>query len=139
MNKSGSNAFLLVVVVALSLPAYAQQGESAPVQVATLHLDKGVVMTSTGGEFVSSGTGQQLNTGERLMVTKDSSATVVYSNHCRRTYDTPGVYTIEADCKAAVALGGAGTTAAIVVGAVAAGVFVNNINDSGNNSQPISR
>ena len=139
MNRSGLNAILFGLVAALSLSAYAQQSEPAPAQVATLHLDKGVVMTSTDGEFVTSGTGQQLRTGERLMVSKDSSATVVYNDHCRRTYDSPGVYTIEADCKAATALGGAGTTAAIIAGVIAAGVIVNNIDDNGNNNQPISR
>ncbi len=119
-----------------ALPAFAQ-GEKQDKVVATLQLDKGVVMTSTGGEYASGTQGQELHSGERLMVTQDGAATVVYNDHCKRTYDKPGVYKIEDDCKAAVWITGGEAAAAIVGGVVAVGVVAHNIHDK--NKQPISR
>ena len=90
--------------------------------VATLEVDKGVIMTSTGGEFAKANTGEKLIKEERLMVAKDSSATVVYDDHCKKTYDEPGVYKIDANCKV-VAWWGVGAAIAV---AAAVGVVVNN-------------
>ncbi|MFC5489974.1 hypothetical protein [Dokdonella soli] len=125
-----------VVVAAISLPTYAQQ-DLQDSNLPTLQVNKGVVMSSTGGDFVTVATGKQLTKDERLMVTKDSSATVIYKHHCQLAYDKPGVYTIEDECRAGVLPGGAGTVAIVVADVVAAGVIVDNL--SNNDSQPISR
>ena len=134
MNKLTSKTLLCSALALLSLAAVAQPSDQDKT-VATLEVNKGVVMTSTGGEFVSANTGEKLIKDERLMVSKDSSATVVFNDHCKRTYDEPGVYKIDADCKA-VAWWGTGATVAAIAVAVAIGVVVNNNND---NNPPISR
>ncbi|HEY6941833.1 hypothetical protein [Dokdonella sp.] len=116
---------------------------------ATLEVQRGVVMTSRGGEFATAHSGQSLRAGERVMVTKDGAATIVFGN-CRRTYDRPGVYTVGEGCDALAAgttagaggFGGAGTggTAAFVAAtAVAAGVIAHNINTDAEPEAPISR
>jgi hypothetical protein len=134
MNKLTSKTLLCSALALLSLAAVAQPGDQDKT-VAKLEVNKGVVMTSTGGEFVTANTGENLIKDERLMVSKDSSATVVYNDHCKRTYDEPGVYKIDADCKA-VAWWGTGATVAAIAAAVVVGVVVNNNN---NNNPPISR
>jgi hypothetical protein len=131
MGKLTNCALLLCL---FALPAFAQ-GEGEPKPVATLQVDKGVVMTSTGGEYLTGASGQQLIADERVMVTQGSSATIVYSEHCKRTFDTPGVYTVDPDCKKAVAWFN-GTTAAIGA-AVVAGVII--ANRGHHKPPPISR
>lgn len=116
---------------------------------ATLEVERGVVMTSSGGEFVTASNGQSLRAGERVMVTKDGAATVVFGS-CRRTYDRPGVYTVGEGCDALAGAGSGGTggfsgagtggTAAFVAAtAVAAGVIAHNINTDADVEAPISR
>ena len=59
---------------------------------------------------------------ERLMITQGGSATIVYNNHCKRTYDQPGVYKIPGSCKVIAYLpptGGNGLGTLAVVGGVA--------------------
>lgn len=137
MSKFALKAVALGIAMALLMPAYAQQGGQDKNAVATLQVNKGVVMTSTGGEFASGVTGQELVTDERLMVTKDSSATVVYNDHCKRTYDDPGVYKIDANCKAAAWLfGGSATEVAIIAGGVIGGIIIYN---HGHHHHPMSR
>lgn len=142
------------VAIAASAAASAQETSSA-----TLEVDRGVVMTSRGGEFVTAHSGQALSVGERLMVSRDAAATVVYGD-CRQTYSSPGVYTVGESCKTVAAAGfgagsgsvaasastsafaGAGfggTAAFVAAGAVAAGVIAHNISDNGDNETPISR
>ncbi len=148
MYKLALNAMMFGVIAALSLPAYAQESGQVKTEVktqvktqddtvATLRVNKGVVMSSTGGEFVTASTGEQLIKDERLMISKDSSATVVFNDHCQRTYDEPGVYKIDADCKAVVWFGGPRAVAFVIASVVATGVIVHNIN--GHNPRPISR
>jgi hypothetical protein len=149
MIKVIPRTVVFVVLAALSLPVYAQGDQDKTDQdktVATLQVNKGVVMTSTGGEFVSATTGESLIKDERLMVSKDSSATVVYSDHCQRTYDDPGVYKIDANCKAAAVLGsGAAAAVGIVAGVIVTGIIVDSNkchhHEGENNSchHPISR
>lgn len=121
-------ASLLIASLALTASANALAADAD----ATLLVDRGSVMTSQGGEFATAQSGQLLASGDRLMVTEGSAATVVYANECRRQYTTPGVYVIEEDCQlvaAAMRNGAAnGATGAGVdwpaVGMVAAGVAV---------------
>ena len=116
----------------VSFAAFAQSPEPAQEKtVAKLRVNKGVVMTSKGGEFATGTTGEELIKDERLMVTKDSSATVIFNDHCQHTYDDPGVYKIDADCKAIAWWGGA-TAALIVAGAVAVDEVVKVVEDNGN-------
>ncbi len=99
MRQFGSNAVLIALSAAMSLPTYAQpvvQGSDMP----TLHATTGVVMANAGAQFVPAASGARLSPDQRLMVSNDSSAAVVYKNNCQRTYDKPGVYTIEPGCNA---------------------------------------
>lgn len=140
---------IAVAAIAASITAVAQDAS------ATLEVGRGVVMTSSGGEFVTAHSGQRLGAGERVMVSKDASATVVFGT-CRRTYDRPGVYAVGEGCSA-VAAAGAGTTGNVASGggfggagvggtaafvaatAVAAGVIAHNINSDNDGEAPISR
>ena len=79
-------------------------------------------MTSQGGEFATANSGQVLVVGERLMVSENSSATVVYGNDCKREYTAPGVYVIDATCVKVAALGSTDWVgAAKIAGGVAVG------------------
>lgn len=120
-------ASLLIASLALAASATALAADGD----ATLLVDRGSVMTSQGGEFATAQSGQLLASGDRLMVTEGSAATVVYANDCRRQYATPGVYVIEEDCQLAAAAmrnGADGATTAGVdwpaAGMVAAGVAI---------------
>lgn len=94
----------LAFVAALALPALAAaapvpQASNDAQQVATLQVGGGVVMVSNqGAPFASGQSNDPLYSGTRLMVSKNSSATVVYNDGCRQTYDKQGVYTISATC-----------------------------------------
>jgi hypothetical protein len=135
MSNFLQKAVVLCIGMALVLPAFAQ-GDDKDKAVAKLEVNKGVIMTSRGGEYVTGASGEELFKEERIMVTQDASATVVFNDHCKRTYDEPGVYKIDADCKI-VAWWGGGTAALIVAGAVGVGVIANNIGND--NNPPISR
>jgi hypothetical protein len=79
-------------------------------------------MISNGGPFQTAVKGQRVNEKSRLMVSKESAATVVYDDGCKQKYDKPGVYDISVTCALpppAVAGGGASKTL-IVAGAVVA-------------------
>jgi len=97
--------------------------------LATLRVERGAAMTSSGGDFVTANTGEAVVEGERLMVSENSVVTVVYSNDCERRYDTPGVYRIEPDCDRAV-VSGMGWKGTAIIGAVAVAAVVL-ANDSG--------
>lgn len=120
-------ASLLIASLALTASANALAADAD----ATLLVDRGSVMTSQGGEFATAQSGQVLASGDRLMVTEGSAATVIYANECRRQYAIPGVYVIEEDCQlvaAAMRNGANGAANAGVdlaaVGKVAAGVAI---------------
>jgi hypothetical protein len=100
LTKSISAAVALTVALALPPLAMAQaNGDTQP--VATLQVGGGVIMVSNqGSPFASGQSNDSLYSGARLMVTKNSSATVVYNDGCRQTYSNPGVYTISATCLA---------------------------------------
>ena len=106
--------------------------------VATLRVERGNVMTSTGGEFVTARSGAQLVEGERLMLTDGASASVVYDNQCSEPYTAAGVFVVDAVCNsmgavetatgavatAAVGPAGIGSSGLIAAGSIAAGVAV---------------
>ena len=147
MNSFASLAVVVGLTASASLPALAED-----VPVATLQVGKGVVMTSAGGEFTTAHSGQSLVVNERVMVSKDAVATVIYNaDNCQQSYRDPGVYTIAKSCRAADIGAGAtsssssgapgvgGNVAFIAASAAAAGLIAHNINDDNNNEQPISR
>ena len=120
MNKFASLIIAVSFALAASATASAADGD------VTLRVDRGSVMTSQGGEFVSAQTGKVFVEGERLMVNEGSAATVFYDNGCRREYNTPGIYVIGGNCTAA-AVTGTGTdwpSAAKIAGGVAIGAAI---------------
>ena len=78
---------------------------------ATLHIDKGSIMTSEGGDFVTAADRKRLDEGQRVMVTEDSKATLVYDNGCREELIDPGVYVVDEECVAGILAPAAGATA----------------------------
>ena len=105
---------------------------SAPVLAqgagATLRIDSGSAMVSTGGEFTTVSSGAQVPSGARVMLAEGSSATLVYPNGCTQPMSSAGVYGVPATCVAAGSAGGnaAATTAGVDAGgaAIIAGVAV---------------
>ncbi|HRP87581.1 MAG TPA: hypothetical protein PLS34_08680 [Gammaproteobacteria bacterium] len=74
---------------------------------ATLRIDSGSAMVSTGGEFTTAGSGAQVPGGSRLMLTEGSSATLVYPNGCTKRFESAGVHNVTGTCSLA-ASGGSG-------------------------------
>jgi len=131
-------SFLVLSLSAWSVSA--QSDTASRNEVAKLRTDTGVIMVSAEqGPFNTAAQEQRVATGDRLMVAKDSVATVVYDNGCEKTYDQAGVYEIDADCK----LGWwsrstpAMRTAVIGGGAVLAAVIIHNHDDD--DAPPVSR
>lgn len=120
-------AVLFAASVAFAAPAFAQD------QNATLQIDSGSVMVSTGGDYASASNGQALASGQKVMVNEGSSATLVYGNGCKMELTQPGVYTVPDQCNAVATNGNGGsngTNAAIIVGAAAvAGALIDNEED----------
>jgi hypothetical protein len=102
LNKSIPAALALSTALALpSLATAAPQATDDAQPVATLQVGGGVIMVSNqGSPFASGQSNDPLYSNERLMVSQNSSATVVYNDGCRQTYSNPGVYTISATCVA---------------------------------------
>lgn len=137
MVKFAMSVVSFALFTVLSLPVLAQDAP-AKAAVATVQIDGGVVMVSDGGPFTSATSGEQVVAGSRIMISKDSSAKLVYSDGCMQSYTKAGVYAVNEQCKAAAAIGTAGnagngwTTAAVVIGAAgAAGVAYGIYCDSG--------
>lgn len=111
MKLNFSTPAALAFTVALALPSLAMaapvpqaNSDSSPQPVATLQVGGGVVMLSNqGSPFASGQSDDALYSGERLMVSNNSSATVVYHDGCQQTYTKPGVYVVDSGCKAAAA------------------------------------
>ena len=126
MRKSLWQALVLSLTASVSLSAAAAQdaAERQKDEIATLEIDDGVIMVSDGGQaaFVSGVQEQRLLEKTRLMVTKDSRATVRFDNGCDVTYDEPGVYEIDGSCKAIVWWGGATPAALIAATGVTVGI-----------------
>ena len=130
-------SLLAAVSIALSVSTAAAAAEPD----ATLTVDSGAVMTSQGGDFLPAQSGQALNTGDRLMVTEKSVATVRYDNDCQRQYSVPGVYVVEKDCTKAVGAADDSTNwtmiSAIAIGAAVVAATVSGGGDD--NDTPVSR
>ncbi|MDX9699763.1 MAG: hypothetical protein RBT55_09275 [Rhodocyclaceae bacterium] len=140
MMKFMASAAAGLLMTALALPALAQTDADARDEVASLRPGEGVIMLSIEqGPFNTPTQQQRVATGDRLMVAKDSAATVVYDDGCEIKYDEAGVYEIEPDCKVVGAWWGqsdAGMrTLAIAGGAVLGGVAGYHLKDC----PPVSR
>lgn len=101
-----------LATVLFAAPAFAQDS------TATLRVDIGSAMVSTGGEFVTAPSGSQVAPGSRVMLTEGSQATLVYPNGCTQPLTAAGVHGVPATCVAAA------STAAGTAQAGAAGVDV---------------
>lgn len=137
--KTFTKLALATAVAALSLPAFAQQPT-----IGTLTVNTGTVMTSTGGEFASASTGSAIQSGERLMVSENSSASIRFTNGAVTNYTAPGVYTITMPPAGAPAAnaGGASTaaTVGIVLGAAVLGAAgIESMGDDTPPDRPVSR
>jgi hypothetical protein len=122
---------------------------AAPVSnaVAEVRTDGGVVMISDGGPFQTAVPGQRVDAKSRVMVSKESAATVIYDDGCRQKYDKPGIYSINETCvlpppAVAATASKAGAPMWLVGTGVAIGLYaiVDSFNDNDNNDQlPVSR
>jgi hypothetical protein len=84
--------FAVVLLAGMALvPAMAQ--DQAPA-VGTLHVNDGIVMTSTGGQFTTAMPDQPLHVGDRIMLSDNGKATFTYNNGVVLHYEEPGVYTV---------------------------------------------
>lgn len=98
-------AVLLVAAAVFATPAVAQDAVSA-----TLQVESGSVMTSTGGEYASANSGQSLAAGQKVMVNAGSSGFLAYGNGCKIKLDQPGVYTVPSSCNAVPGKAGGSST-----------------------------
>lgn len=143
MIKSAMYVASFALLTVLSLPVLAQDAP-AKATVATIQVDSGVVMVSDGGAFATATSGEQVAAGSRLMVSKDSAASVVYSDGCKRSYTKAGVYPIDAQCNPAVAVASVNQAAQVVatvvavtgVAGVAYGVYCKNDGSNCSGSAP---
>lgn len=142
MNKLASILATSLLAIVASAPAFAQEAG------ATLSAVNGTVMLSDAdGGSASAQAGAAVASGQRLTVSDNASATVMYPNGCTRTYATAGVYTIagQAQC-VPVATTTGGVQNSTVATAVAVGMIAVPIIDSLNDSEqdltpppPVSR
>ncbi|SFN31936.1 hypothetical protein [Dokdonella immobilis] len=147
-----------IAVMGVSMPLHAQMMAPEPASspsaetpvantVAEVRTDGGVVMVSNGGPFQTAVPGQRVDAKARLMVSKESAATVIYDDGCKQTYDKPGVYPINETCvlpppPVAAAGSSAGAPKWLIGTGVAIGLYaiVDSLNDNDNNDQlPVSR
>lgn len=89
---------------AWAVDATAPDSSNSDKAVATVRTVGGVIMLSDGGPFITAAPDAPVVTGERLLVSIDSVATVVYNDGCEQKYDKPGVYKIQPNCKRAAAM-----------------------------------
>lgn len=127
MIKLTSKFVAFALTVVLAAPAMAAQSSSSSTdqrtekdEIATLNVDSGVIMISNGGPFVSAATGQRLFEDTRVMVSTDSKAVIDFDNGCDQTFEDPGVYNLDKNCKAVAWWGG--TTGAAIAAAISFGV-----------------
>lgn len=129
MKKTSVLAVGLLAMMAL--PALAQQPEQSKPDSIVLETKTGSVMTSTGGAYETASIGKQLVTGESMMLTEGSKATVVYyydngNRKCVEQYAGPNTYVIDDSCKKAawVNNGSPGKSAFVILGAGLIGAAV---------------
>ncbi|HET8897900.1 MAG TPA: hypothetical protein VFN09_03875 [Rhodanobacteraceae bacterium] len=139
MTKFDARALLFGLTVMLAGPVFAQSTEStgtaatsqaaseAEKAVATVRTDGGVVMVSEqNGAFSTAVQNQPVVSGDRLMVAKESVATVIYNDGCEQKYSKAGIYKIEPDCKRALGgwTGSKPKLAGMILGGAALGAVV---------------
>lgn len=114
-----------------ALPAVAQESASDKPDRIVLEAKVGSVMTSIGGAYESVGVGKQLVTGESMMLTEGTKATVVYyydngDRKCVERYSGPNTFVIDDSCSKAawISNGSPGKSAMIIVGAGLLGAAV---------------
>lgn len=110
-------AVLLAAAAAFATPAFAQDTVSA-----TLQVESGSIMTSTGGEYASANSGQSLAAGQKVMVNADSTGFLAYGNGCKIKLDQPGIYTVPSQCNAVP--GQTGGSSAMNAGIIAISALV---------------
>lgn len=132
-----------LIVSSMSLPLYAQTDPAAESvrdeTIAKVETDGGVIMISEEQEeFETAVPDQRVKAKTRLMVSEDSSATVVYDNGCDRKYDEPGIYEISSSCVLPFLLGSSAlqTSVAVVAGGVISQLITR---DDGDCRPPVSR
>ncbi len=154
MNKSMIRSMLFAIAaVAVAMPLHAQMmadpsattSEAAPV-VAKVRTNGGVIMVSDGGEFQTAAQDQPVTAKSRLMVSKESSATVIYDDGCKQRYDEPGIYEISQTCvlPVAAAASGGGPSKGLIIGGVLLGgaaiyAYIDHNNDDDDDRPPVSR
>ena len=111
MNKTN---LIAIALLGFAAPAFAQE---APVD---LQVESGTVMTSTGGEFQTAATGEDVVVGERVMVAENSSVLVRYANNCVIRFSQPGVHLVPQGCVPGV---GGAMSASAASGSTGSGVF----------------
>ncbi len=151
MNKSMIHSMLFgIAVTAVAMPLQAQMMADPPAPsretaetVAKVQTDGGVIMISSdGGEYLTADPEQRVKSTARLMVSKESSATVVYDDGCEQKYDQPGIYEISENCVLPVAAVGGGPSKALIVGGILLGgaalyAIIDDYNDR--DRPPVSR
>lgn len=145
MNKSTFQSVVLGLAMAfVALPLYAQSAadtSDSDETVAKVETDGGVIMISDPGEFATAAPDQRVHKKARLMVSEESSATVVYDDGCKQKYDKPGVYEISATCVLPIALS-SGPSKGLIIGGVilgSAAVYAIIDNNRDDDRRPISR
>lgn len=137
-------ASIMFAAIALPVAAWADttptKNGDQDKQVAKLQVDGGVIMLSRDqAPFASGATDDPLFHKERLMVSEQSVATVIYNDGCRQKYDKPGIYVIGDNCVPPVAWfsgdSAIPTTGLVIAGAVAGGVIGYNLH----HCPPVSR
>lgn len=152
MTKSTIRSMVLgIMVAAVGMPLHAQMMADPPSPasqpaeaVARVRTDGGVIMLSEdGAEFKTAAQGERVGAKTRLMVSQESSATVIYDDGCKRKYADPGIYDISPTCALPVAAAsGGGSKGVIVAAAIFSTVALYEIYDhfqDNDNGPPISR
>jgi len=140
----------ICVLLCLSSSAFAQSnGASASAAtkankpiVGTLRINRGDIMISGGNAFVSAVPNEPVKSGDRIMISSGSSATVIHNDGCTQTYDKVGVYTIGSGCNQALAVVSPSSKATVGVWAAAVtAAVIYSYSNSGNPpaANPISR
>lgn len=130
-------AELLTIALALASSSVLAAGEDS---VARINERTGSILASSGseGEFVPVEIGHALKADDRVMVTEGAKVTVRYDNDCAKTFDEPGVYTIESRCVQSAGMASSSTMRwAVPVAVVGLGIawYEHNRDDS----SPVSR
>lgn len=139
MNKSMLRTMLFGLVVALaSLPLHAQSsGDEKDETVAKIQTNGGVIMISEEGEqFQTALPDQRVKAKARLMVSEESSATVVYDDGCDQKYEKPGVYEISGTCVLPFLASGGSAKGWIVAGVIGAAILVYTLDDDDDDRRP---